>query len=189
MYFLSGWTLLAYVTFPIVRILTGMQPIAEASADQFVLHFAPYFGVALATVAMAGAGAYTFAGFALAAASFWIHVQAGLRALLRRPARFVVTPKRGEARRQPRAVAPTILLIAVLVGVSVYGLVESRSPGTLNNVAFALLHVTVLSCGIAAALRRPRAASEEGASAPRARKAAGRAPRRGEHPAAAGGGA
>jgi cellulose synthase (UDP-forming) len=156
MYFLSGWTLLAYMSFPVIRILTGAQPIAEATADQFLLHFAPYFGVALATVAVAGAGAYTFAGFALAAASFWIGIQATIRALLGRAARFVVTPKRGAAQRQPRAVAPALVAIAVLIGVCGYGLAVSRSPGTLNNIAFALLHVTVLGCGAWGALTRRR---------------------------------
>ncbi len=56
MYFLSGWTLLVYMTFPVVRILTGAQPIASASADQFLLHFVPYFAVALGAVAVAGGG-------------------------------------------------------------------------------------------------------------------------------------
>lgn len=156
MYFLSGWTLLAYMSFPVIRILTGAQPIAAASADQFLVHFAPYFACALAAVAVAGTGAYTFAGFALAAAGFWIHIQATVRALLRRPARFVVTPKLGAATRQPRAAAPALAVIAVLGAVSAYGLIESRSPATLNNVAFALLHVTVLSCGAWAALTRRR---------------------------------
>jgi hypothetical protein len=32
-------------------------------------------------------------------------------------------------------------------------LASSRSPSTLNNVGFALLHVTVLLCGAAPALR------------------------------------
>ena len=154
LYFLSGWTLLIYMSFPVIRLLTGAQPIAEGTADQFLIHFAPYFVTALITVAVAGAGAYTFAAFALAAASFWIHVQASIRALLRRAGRFVVTPKRGAAKRQPRAAAPTLLAIAALIAVSAYGLVRDRSPATLNNVAFALLHVSVLSSGAWYALSR-----------------------------------
>ena len=153
MYFLSGWTLLIYMTFPVVRILTGAQPIASGSADQFLLHFVPYFSVALGAVAVAGAGAYTFAGFALAASSFWIHVQATFRALLRRGGGFVVTPKQGDAGRQPRAVAPTLTVVAILLGVAAYGLVHDRSPSTLNNVAFAGLHITVLTAGALVALR------------------------------------
>jgi hypothetical protein len=39
--------------FPVIRITTGAQPVAQAGADQFLLHFAPYFGLALAAVALA----------------------------------------------------------------------------------------------------------------------------------------
>jgi cellulose synthase (UDP-forming) len=154
MYFLSGWTLLVYMSFPVIKLLTGEQPIAVAGADQFLIHFAPYFGVALLTVAVAGAGAYSFAGFALAASGFWIHIQASIRAALRRPAKFVVTPKQGSAARQPRAVLPTLTVIAILSGAAVWGLLADRSPSTLNNVAFAGLHVSVLVSGAWWALRR-----------------------------------
>jgi cellulose synthase (UDP-forming) len=88
------------MTFPVVRILTGAQPLAAPAADQFLLHFAPYFGMALSMVAMMGAGAYTFRAFALQSASFWIHVHASVKALRRRPGSFKVTPKRGAWRRR-----------------------------------------------------------------------------------------
>jgi cellulose synthase (UDP-forming) len=153
-YFLSGWALLAYMSFPLIRIFTGAQPIAAASADQFVLHFAPYFCTALAMVVVAGRGTYTFAGFALAAATFWVQILASLAALTRRAGRFVVTPKQGAGARQPFAAAPTLLAVAALVVGSVWGLVHHRSPSTLNNVAFALLHVTVLASGARWALMR-----------------------------------
>src|SRR5262249_9669656 len=105
-YFLSGWTVLIYMTFPVVRILTGAQPLATTTADQFPVHFAPYFGLALFAVTSLGGGAYTFRSFALQAASFWIHVQSTVLVVLGRTGRFVVTPKQGAAKRQPRAVAP-----------------------------------------------------------------------------------
>lgn len=154
-YFLTGWTVLVYMTLPVVRILTGAQPLAGASADQFLLHFAPYFGMSLLTVAVAGAGAYTFRAFALAAASFWIHCHASLAVATGRRGRFVVTPKRGARRRQPRAVVPALVAVGVLAGAATIGLTRSQGPATLNNVAFALLHVSVLGAGIAPALRRP----------------------------------
>jgi cellulose synthase (UDP-forming) len=168
MYFLSGWTLLAYMSFPLIRILTGAQPVAAASADQFLIHFGPYFALALSTVAVAGAGSYTFAGFSLAAASFWIHVQATLRALLRRAPRFVVTPKRGAAQRQPRSVWPALVAIAALVGVAGYGASQGHSPATLNNIAFAALHVCVLGAGVRLALvtHAPKAPSRREAAEP-----------------------
>lgn len=147
-YFLTGWTLLIYMSMPVIRILTGEQPLAALTANEFVIHFVPYFCAALLTVSIAGRGAYTFRAFALAAASFWIHIHATLTALLRRPARFVVTPKHGATERQPRAVAPTIAVIAILLAVSVYGLLRDRSAGTLNNVAFVGLHLAVLITGV-----------------------------------------
>jgi cellulose synthase (UDP-forming) len=152
-YFLTGLTLLIYMSLPVIRIFTGAQPLAAATADQFLLHFAPYYVGALATVALAGYGTYTYEAFALAAGSFWIHVQAAVNSLLRRPARFVVTPKHGTIERQPRAVAPTLLAIAVLVGAALYGLSRSHGAATLNNVAFASLHACVLLTAAIPALR------------------------------------
>jgi cellulose synthase (UDP-forming) len=157
-YFLTGLTLLIYMSLPVIRIVTGAQPLAAATADQFLLHFAPYYCGALATVALAGYGTYTFEAFALAAGSFWIHVQAAVNSILRRPARFVVTPKHGTVGRQPRAVAPALVAIAVLIGAAIYGLSQSRGAATLNNVAFAGLHASVLLTAAIPALRlRPSA--------------------------------
>jgi len=166
-YFLTGWTILIYMSFPVIRILTGAQPLAAAGSDQFLIHFAPYFALALYMVALMGSGAYTFRAFALQAASFWIHVHASLAVLARRPGSFKVTPKRGAGGRQPRAVVPGLLAIAVLVCTAVYGLLRSRDPGTLNNAAFALVHVSVLSAGIGPALRGADAARDDVAAGPR----------------------
>jgi cellulose synthase (UDP-forming) len=160
-YFLTGWTVLAYMTFPVVRILTGQQPLAQAAADQFLVHFAPYFGLALSMVALMGSGAYTFRAFALQSASFWIHIQASLLALLRRPGSFKVTPKRGADAPQPRAVLPALAAICALGAVAVLGLVRHHDPSTMNNVAFACVHLTVLSFGVAPALRRARRSAAE----------------------------
>jgi cellulose synthase (UDP-forming) len=152
-YFLSGWTVLVYMSFPVVRLLTGAQPLAATSADQFLAHFAPYFGLSLLAVTALGGGAYTFKAFALQAASFWIHVQSTVLTLLGRRGGFVVTPKEGAEGRQPRAVAPALAAIAALSAVAVYGLLRDRDPATLNNVAFAALHIAVLTSGVMPALR------------------------------------
>lgn len=152
MYFLTGWTVLVYLSMPFIRITTGAQPLDASSADQFLLYFAPYFGWALLTVSIAGAGSYTFGAFALQSASFWIHVQATVLTLLGRRGRFVVTPKRGEVRRQLRPVWPALVVIAALLGAAVWGLHSGVSPANLNNVAFATLHIVVLLSGVWAAL-------------------------------------
>lgn len=153
MYFLSGWTVLIYVSLPIVRILTGEQAVAAASADSFLLHFAPYFVLSIATVAVGGAGTYAFSAFALASASCWIHVVASLQVLTRRKGRFVVTPKDGAGLWQPLSVWPGLLLCLALLGTAGWGLAQSRDAGMLNNVAFCLLHVLVIGTGISWALR------------------------------------
>jgi cellulose synthase (UDP-forming) len=147
MYFLTGWTMLIYMALPVIRITTGVQPLADASADAFLLHFVPYFGFALLNVARAGSGGYTFGAFALSAASFWIHVQSSVLQLLRKPARFVVTPKRAKSGRQPRTVLPALVSVVILGAAALFGLARSQSPATLNNVAFAMLHITVLLAG------------------------------------------
>jgi cellulose synthase/poly-beta-1,6-N-acetylglucosamine synthase-like glycosyltransferase/endo-1,4-beta-D-glucanase Y len=159
MYFLSGWTVLLYMSFPIIRIFTGAQPLAGASADQFLLHFAPYFCGSLGTVALAGAGAYTWRGFALAAASFWIHIRASALAVLRRRGRFVVTPKSGAGAPQPASMWPTLAMLAALIGTMAFGLARQRTPASLNNVSFAALHVTVLGAGVWPALAGTAAAA------------------------------
>ena len=159
MFFLSGWAFAVYMALPVIRILTGAQPVAGATADQFLLYFGPYFGLALLTLAVLGGGRYRFDAYALAFASFWIHVHASVKTVLGRPGRFVVTPKQGERGPQPSTVVVPLLAVALLGAVAVGGLVVSRSPATLNNVAFAVLHISVLLAGARhALLRRPAAA-------------------------------
>jgi cellulose synthase (UDP-forming) len=160
LYFLSGWTVLIYMTFPVVRLLGGGQPIGHINAPEFLLHFAPYYAVALTTAAVAGAGSYTFAAFALAAANFWIHVLASIYTVLRRSGSFVVTPKEGAAVRQPRAVMPALVVVGILFAVSVYGLARNQNAATINNVSFAGFHISVLLTGCWAALEKPKPASE-----------------------------
>ena len=162
-YFLSGWTVLIYMALPVIRILTGAQPLAQASADQFLVHFAPYFGMALLAVAVAGAGTYTFAAFALGFASFFVHVRAAVAAMAGRPGRFVVTPKRGGRGVQLRPVLAPLAAMAVLAAAALWGLARDTSPAMLNNVAFAALHLCVLGAGVRPALlpSRTAAAAEE----------------------------
>lgn len=151
-FFLTGWTLAIYMAMPVIRILTGAQPIDAASADNFLVAFAPFFGLSLAVVATVGAGRYTFSAYALMAATFWVHIHASCRALFRRPTRFVVTPKNADTERQWRAAAPTLAVLGLLVLTVVVGLASDRSAATLNNVAFAVFHIAVLSHGVATAV-------------------------------------
>lgn len=146
-FFLTGWTYLVYLLLPVVRLATGDQPIAAEGADQFLLHFAPYFGLSLLTVSIAGAGAYTFRAYATTMATFWIHVRASLAVLVGRTGGFRVTPKGGAARPQPAAMWPTLVAALVLVSVAVIGLTRELSASALNNLAFVALHLVILLRG------------------------------------------
>lgn len=154
-YWMSGWTVLVYMSFPVIRILFGIQPLSHLTAPEFLLHFAPYFAVAVSTAALAGTGAYTFAGLALSASVFWVHMVATVLTAARRKGSFKVTPKQGTEERQLGAVAVPLVAVAVLLGVSIYGLISVRDAATFNNAAFALMHVTILLAGSWAALRGP----------------------------------
>ena len=155
-YWLSGWTVLIYMAFPIVRILLGVQPLHHLTAPLFLLHFGPYFLVALSTAALASRGTYTFSALTLAAASYWIFIVASLLTLAGRRGSFKVTPKTAADSRQPAAVAPALAAIAVLALVAVWGLAHSQDSATFNNVAFALFHISILLTGCWPALVRPK---------------------------------
>jgi cellulose synthase (UDP-forming) len=155
-YFLYGWTLIAYLLMPLVRIIFGAQPLASASAADFLLHFAPYFLLSIVAVARAGSGSYSYGAFALAAANFWIGIVSTVRAVLRRPASFVVTPKQGGSGWQPGAVAPALTVAGLLTTVSAWGLWNHPTPGVLNGVAFAAIHCFIMLRGSAPALRLRR---------------------------------
>jgi cellulose synthase/poly-beta-1,6-N-acetylglucosamine synthase-like glycosyltransferase len=158
-YFLTGWTVLVYLSLPAIRILTGAQPVAGAAADSFLAAFGPYFALSIATVASVGAGQYTFAAYSLATSTFWIHVHATYRTLRGRAGSFVVTPKQGTNARQLGPAAPTLVVIALLAAVAVYGLSQGRDAATLNNVALAAVHMAILGHGVAAAVAPTLAAT------------------------------
>ncbi len=146
MFFLSGWTFALYMMLPVIRIFFGSQPLASSTADQFLLHFAPYFCISLVAVAVAGAGSYTFDAFALLFATFFVQVAAALSVLVGRRGRFVVTAKRGADRAQPGAILPTLMAMSLLLAAMGYGLM-SFTAASLNNVAFVFLHLSVLAVG------------------------------------------
>jgi cellulose synthase (UDP-forming) len=153
-YWLTGWTLLVYMTFPVIRILTGAQPVTVPSAEQFILFWGPYFFAGMLTVAIAGANGYSYSAFAVMSASFWIHILATVLTVMGRKGTFAVTPKRGSSERQLRPVAAPIVAAAVLVAVAAYGITRNQSPGMVTNVAFASVHVIVLLSGVRILLRR-----------------------------------
>jgi cellulose synthase (UDP-forming) len=156
-HWLTGWTLLIYLSFPVVRLLGGGQPLGGINAAEFLLHFAPWYALALTTLIIASDGSVSFTSIALSAASFWIHVLASILTVLRRKGSFVVTPKTAAHARQPRAVWPALAAVGILVACCIYGLTRNQSAYTINNVSFAAIHVTLLMTACWPALQKPRA--------------------------------
>src|SRR5206468_5917950 len=97
-------------------------------------------------------------------------IQATFFAIVGRRGRFVVTPKRGQSRPQIRPVLPALALLAALAGAAGYGLWHSHSPATLNNVAFAAMHIAVLLAGVWGGLVPSAPAPEAAAAGPGARE-------------------
>jgi cellulose synthase (UDP-forming) len=161
LYFLSGWTVLIYMSFPVIRLLGGGQPLGGINAPEFLVHFVPYYAVALTMAMVAGAGSYTFSAFTLSAANFWIHILSTIYTVLRKKGSFVVTPKQGAAARQPSAVMPALVAVTVLILACVYGAIRNLDSATINNVSFAAVHISILMTGCWAALQKPRAPATE----------------------------
>jgi len=155
-YFLSGWTVMVYMSLPVLKIFGHLQPIHQGSGGQFLVHFVPYFASCILTVAVASEGGYSFSAYALAAANFAVHVRAALRVVFRRRGPFVVTPKHGVDGRQVRPVLPALVAMALLLSAVVYALATDHTPSTLTNVAFASIHIGILLAGSWAALIRRR---------------------------------
>jgi len=107
---------------------------------------------------VAGAGRYTFEAFALLMSAFWVHVMATLYVLTGRRGRFVVTAKRGQSGPQPLSVLPALAVMAALLFAMGFAFTRHPTPGTVNNMAFALLHLSVLVVGVWPALAGQRAA-------------------------------
>jgi len=177
-HWLTGWTILVYVSLPIVRLLFGWQPVTD-SAGAFATHFLPYFLVSVINLGRFTGGGYGLSGLAMTWGSFPIHVRATLVALSGKRIGFAVTPKRALSGIPWSALSPNLALIALLLGAVAAGIARGLTPATFNNVAFALIDATLAGLIVVFALRQagglkkasaqagPDATRPESASPPR----------------------
>ena len=56
---------------------------------------------------------------------------------------------------------PALVVVAILVCASIYGLLKARDSATINNVCFASVHVAILMTGCWPALAKPRVEEPE----------------------------
>lgn len=164
-YWLTGWTILVYLSLPLVRLAFGWQPI-DSSASAFATHFLPYFLVAIINLGRFGNGGYSLAGLAMNWGSFAIHVRATLTVVLGQRIGFAVTPKRARAGVPWRALAPNLLAAGVLVAASVGALARGIDPATFNTVVFALVGAVLVGLIVPFALRQARGVKVTAPDAP-----------------------
>jgi cellulose synthase (UDP-forming) len=154
-YWLTGWTILVYLSLPVMRLLFGWQPIG-ADAEGFTLHFLPYFAVAIVNLARFTSGGYSIRGLLLNWGSFPLHIRATFRALLGRSRGFSVTSKSALSGVAWGALAPNVACVAVIASAVVVGLAGGVTPAIVNNVSFALLDAVLVGSLAALALRQSR---------------------------------
>ncbi len=152
LFFLSGWTILLYLSLPSIFIFTGAQPFSSSTSSQMLLYFAPYYIISLVIVAVAGGGSYTFEAYCLYIANFWIHIAATIYVLTGSKMIWVVTAKQSSQRREPGSVVPALVAVGILAVTAVYGIASGFTSAVANNLTFAAMYVAVILFGIWPAL-------------------------------------
>jgi cellulose synthase (UDP-forming) len=144
LYWFTGWAYLGYVILPLGFLFFGVRPVQVP--NEYPIHFLPYVFVTLLTMVYASGFTITFRALWFTLASFPMHVAALFAALFGRVSRFVVTPKvigrRSLGAVWPHMTALIALLVAIPVGLLTQG---GATPSVINNIAFALGHILILS--------------------------------------------
>ncbi len=160
-YWLMGWTVLVYVSLPVVRLLFGWQPVDDSGAT-FAVHFLPYFLISVVNLSRFTAGGYSLRGLAMNWGSFHIQVRSTIRVLVGQRIGFAVTPKRAVSGRAWRGLAPNLVVAGILIGAATYGIARGVNAASFNNAMFALVDAALVVSIVGFAQmqsRRPQAAT------------------------------
>ena len=148
-FFLTGWTILFYLSLPVIFIFTGAQPFNGTTGTEMLAYFAPYYAISLIVVAAAGGGSYTFQAYCLYIANFWIQIAAAIYVLTGSKMVWVVTAKQSTKQREPGSVVPALTLLGILAVTALYGMATiGLTPAVLNNLSFAAMYAVILLVGI-----------------------------------------
>jgi cellulose synthase (UDP-forming) len=154
LFFLSGWTILFYLSLPVIFVFTGAEPINGSTSSQMLLYFAPYYAISLIVVAVAGGGSYTFEAYCLYIANFWLQIAATIYALTGAKMIWVVTAKQSSQRREPGSVAPALVTLGVLAVTMLVAIAHGVTLSVANNLAFLVMYAVVILIGVWPALVR-----------------------------------
>ena len=151
LYWFTGLAYAGYVVLPLAFLFFGLRPVQVP--NEYPSHFLPYVFITLFTMVYASEFTLTFRGVWFTLAAFPVHIAALFQAVFGRAARFVVTSKVARA----RSLRPVWLHLVTLTALGVaipYGLViDGFTPSVVNNVAFALGHILIVSGFVRLALR------------------------------------
>jgi cellulose synthase (UDP-forming) len=150
-YYLTGIVILIDALFPLVFFFTGQIPV-QISTMTLSAVFLPYILFNIYSLQLATNFAYTFRALAFSLASFTIHIRALIAVLLQQKTSFTVTSKTQITGNFLYLVIPQILYITLSVIGAIFALYHyGVNASVLNNIAWALLNITVYVPFIAAA--------------------------------------
>jgi len=143
LYWFNGWAYSVYVVLTLAFLFFGLRPVQVRS--EYPAHFLPYVMVTLITIVYATDFTLTFRALWFTLASFPVHIWAFFAALFGRRRGFVVTPKSG-SRRSLGSVGPHVAVVAALaVSMPFAIIVQGATPSVMNNIAFAVGHLLIVS--------------------------------------------
>ncbi len=162
--YLSGFTAVVYLAAPVIYLVFGVLPVTAWSLD-FFARFLPYFIVNQILFLVVARGLRTWRGqqYSLALFPVWIKActSAFANVVLRRPLSFVVTRKDGRDEQAlpwreiwPQLTAITVLVVALVIGLSRLAIGTADGTGTLVNTVWVLYDLVVLSVIIQALFYR-----------------------------------
>jgi len=151
LYWFTGIAYVGYIVLPLAFLYFGLRPVQVP--NEYPSHFLPYVFITLFTMVYASEFKLTFRGIWFTLAAFPIHIAALFASVFGGAARFVVTSK-GTGHRSLVPVWPHVLTVLALAVAIPYGIITAGfTPSVVNNVAFALGHILIVSGFIRLALR------------------------------------
>ena len=140
------------------------MPINSLAADQFIIHFLPYYVVSMLYVSFASGGSSGTRGLFFTLGSFPIHIRATIAVLLRRKMSFSVTPKQRVEGLHLNVFWPNLLVLIMLIGACVHAFMQGLTPETSTGIAFAVVNMVVVGGILVVAHASPPAKSGSSAS-------------------------
>lgn len=156
LYWFTGWAYMAYLVLPVTFLLFRLRPVQVPNT--YPQHFLPYVLLSLATIVYAADFDIRFDALWFTLASFPVYAKALVSTFVGHSAKFVVTPKAG-GRVSLKPVRVHIGVSMALVMAALWGLwAIGPTPSVINNVAWVIAHLVILSGFVWLAINPERSA-------------------------------